>query len=94
MVSHMEKLSGTIRVECTPKLKSEIKKSGTEGCFLVMDEIRSINGVVDVWAVDDQKLDLVVEIAVDTYEQGKEIASKIKNIDGVLDAHAYIAVEV
>lgn len=93
-MSLLEKLPGTIKVECTPQLKLEIKNSGITGCFFVMDEIRNISGVVDVWPADDQKIDLVVEVEVDTYDQGKEIENQISKIDGVKEAHAYLAVEV
>lgn len=79
----MSLLTGTLRVECTSELKEEIRKSGKAACVLVMDEIKNMGHVVDVWAPNDKEIDIIVEIDARTIESVEKLTAEIRQLEGV-----------
>jgi hypothetical protein len=89
----MAELPGTIRIELTPEMKQYVSGYTFTSGFSshgfntkesryrpILDAIKKISGVKDVWFTDDKETDLFVEIAVDSRQEGNKIESEIKNI--------------
>jgi hypothetical protein len=89
----MGKIPGSIRVECTPILRNELKDFGSERCILIHDEIKAMPGVRDVWFPEEKTIDIIVELDVASPEQAEEIENKIKEIEGVQNVRTALAIE-
>ena len=89
----IDKIPGTIKVECTQLLKQEMKKGGVEGCVLILDEIKDMDNVADVWFADDKKTDIVVEISINDVAEAEALTTKIKALAGVENVQLRVAVE-
>jgi hypothetical protein len=89
----MAELPGTIRIELTPEMKQYVSGFSFTSAFSsrsfntkeskyrpILEAIKKIPGVKDVWFTDDKKTDLLVEIVVNSLKQGNQIESEIRNI--------------
>jgi hypothetical protein len=100
------KLAGDIKIQLTPELRKHISKAGFDSsgydssgydtgesrALPLINKIREISCVKHVWFTDSEDIDLLVEIEVDKVEEGKEIASQIRNMEGVKNARAYMSI--
>jgi hypothetical protein len=79
------KIPGNIRV----KFKDNFKRPNLN---IISTEIAEISGVVKVWYTYSKLCDLLIDIEVENYDEGKAIESIIKNKPFVKDTEAHIAV--
>jgi len=92
----MAELPGSIRIELTPEWKQYVSGFTFTSAFSsrgfntkesryrsILDEIKKVEGVKDVWFTDDKETDLFVEIGANSSQEGRNIESRIKNIPGV-----------
>jgi hypothetical protein len=98
----MAELPGSIRIELIPELKqyvSGITITSTFSSFNtkesryrpILDEIKKIEGVKDVWFTDDKETDLFVEIGANSTQESRNIESRIKNLPGVKNTELYMS---
>jgi hypothetical protein len=80
-------IPGNVKVQLTPQSMKAFNQVGSR----ISNEIRNIPGVVDVWFSDSKSFHLLVNIEVYDYNEGQNIESKIKGIDGINSAKVYLA---
>ena len=90
----MSVLTGALKVECTDDLKKDIRNSGKAACVLLMDEIKSLDNVVDVWAPKDKRFDIIVEIDATAQSRVKELISNIEKLQGVFKIIPNISIDI
>ncbi len=90
----MSVLTGVLKVQCTDEIKEDIRNSGKAACVLLMDEIKNLDNVVDVWAPKDRRFDIVVEIDATVQSRVKELISNIEKLQGVFKITPDISIDV
>lgn len=90
----MSVLTGVLKVQCTDEIKEDIRNSGKAACVLLMDEIKNLDNVIDVWAPKDKRFDIVVEIDATIQSRVKELISKIEKLQGIFKIIPNISIDV
>lgn len=93
----MEQLPGYVKVRINkPSFSSSFssKSFATKKAraSIILNEIRKIRGVKNVWFTDNVNVDLLAELEVKDMEEGNQIENAIRAINGVKDAHVYVAI--
>jgi hypothetical protein len=102
----MTELPGSIRIELIPEMKQYVSGSTfistlnhrgfntKEGKYqAILDEIKKIPGVKDVWFTDDKETNLFVEIEVNSLQEGLKIESDIKKMTYVKATELSVSTE-
>ena len=90
----MSLLTGVLKVQCNTELKEEIRKSGKAACVLMMDEIKNMDNVVDVWDPKDKLVDIIVETNAESKDSINNLISKIHELEGVFQITPKISIDV
>lgn len=83
-----------MKVQCTCDPKVEIRKNGKSACVLIMDGIRRMDNVVDVWDPNDGRIDMIIEVDVPDRTAADRLRSRIAGLDGVYEVHPNISAEL
>jgi hypothetical protein len=84
----MKKIPGSIKIQTDTHWRLFKNRDWYNS---ILDSIEGLTGVKEVWFTDFKDFDLLAEVEVDRIEDGDKIATKIKKIQGIKDAHPYIA---
>ena len=90
----MSLLTGILRVQCTTELKEEIRQNGKAACVLIIDEIKNMTHVVDVWSTKDKLIDLIVETNAETKRDIDSLINKIHELEEVFQIIPRISIDV
>ncbi len=90
----MSLLTGVLRVQCTTELKEEIRNNGKAACVLIMDEIKNMDNVVDVWASKDKLVDIIVETNATDKKDIDGLIERLHKLEGVFKIIPKISVDI
>ena len=90
----MSCLTGVLKVQCTNDVKEAIRKIGGTACILIMDEIKNMDHVIDVWSPKHKRVDIIIEIDADNLPDIDNLEKNISQLEGVYQVAKDISSEI